>query len=121
MGLGLQADLGLQAAWLLNRAVAIFALLRCKSDASRGAARLKKLALHHLRRKHLWIPAELFAQQAPVEARTRILFAARRDVLVAGDVRDRVVLRDRGAQARERLVLRLFEGLAFEAFELDAD
>ena len=63
MGLGLQADLGLQAAWLLNRAVAIFALLRCafafarllqrEQSASQGVTRLKKLALNHMWGKHL--------------------------------------------------------------------
>jgi len=40
MGRGLQADLGLQGAWLLNAAIAIFSLLRRGIGASRGAARL---------------------------------------------------------------------------------
>src|SRR5689334_8413982 len=103
MGRGLQADLGLQGAWLLHAAAAIFSLLRRGTGASRGAARLKKLALHHLRRKHLWTPAEVPAQQLPIEAGAGVLFSAWRNVLVAGDVRDGVVLRDGGAEAGQRL------------------
>jgi len=40
MGRGLQADLGLQGAWLLHCAPETFSLLRRGSGASRGAARL---------------------------------------------------------------------------------
>src|SRR5213595_802291 len=73
------------------------------------------------RRKPLARPREFALQARPVEARPRVLLAAGRDVLVAGDVRDRIALRDRGRQLRERLVLRGLEAVAFQAFELDAD
>src|SRR5687767_5778018 len=57
----------------------------------------------------------------PVEAGPRVQFAAWRDVLVASDVIDRVALRDGRQQALQRFVLPGFEGLAFQALELDAD
>src|SRR3954451_18223089 len=88
---GLWADLGLQPAWLLHRVPALSRLLRRKNGASQVTERLKKLARHHLVGKHLWTPAELRAQQAPVETGAGVLLAAGRDVLVACDVGDGVV------------------------------
>ena len=60
------------------------------------------------------------AQQRPVEARTGIVLAPRRDVLVADDRLDRIAARQRRRQSHQRVVLRSLEGLAFQAFELDA-
>src|SRR6186713_2222748 len=72
-------------------------------------------------RKHLPGPAELAPQQRPIEARTRVVLAPGRDVLVARHVADRVVLPQRGADHRQLLVLRRFEGLALQPFQFDAD
>ena len=41
-------------------------------------------------------------------------------MFVARDMRYRIVLRDRGAKVRQRLVLGHFEGAAFQAFQFDA-
>src|SRR5689334_3796282 len=58
---------------------------------------------------------------APVEARSGIAFAPRRNMLVARDGIERIALRAGGEQRRERRVLRRLERLSFESFELDAD
>jgi hypothetical protein len=60
-------------------------------------------------------------QALPVKARTRIVFAAGRDVLMAGDVRYRVVPVQGLAQPTQLLVLGVLEHIAFQAFEFDAD
>src|SRR5690349_23441778 len=60
-------------------------------------------------------------QTRPVEVRTGIGLAARRDVRVAGERFDRVVRRERLHERRERRVLRRFERRCVAAFELDAD
>ena len=57
----------------------------------------------------------------PVKASTRIVLAARRDVLMAGDVRYRVVPVQGLAQPTQLLVLGVLEQIAFQAFEFDAD
>src|SRR4051794_4233044 len=71
-------------------------------------------------REHLRRPTQFALQRRPREPRSRIVLAPRRDVLVPGDVRDRILLRDGGADDAERLVLRGLEGLALQPFELDA-
>src|SRR5512145_2156331 len=65
-------------------------------------------------------PAEFALQQGPFEAGAWVLLAHGRDVFVPRDVPDRIVLGDRRAHRRERLVLRGFEAAAFQPFELDA-
>ena len=57
----------------------------------------------------------------PVKARTRISLAAGRDVLMTGDVCDRVVPVQGLAQPTQLLVLGVLEQIAFQAFEFDAD
>src|SRR5688500_5153434 len=112
----LRADLGLQGAWLLKCTAARIALLRHTHGASAGVARLKiSSALQRGLGKHARVPAQLAPQPRPVEAGSGILFAARRDVLMARDEGDRIALRQRGAEARQGFVLRILEDVALEA------
>jgi hypothetical protein len=62
--LGLQPGFDLQPASRFTLQLALLASIRPKSSTSRRAARLKKLALRCLSRKHLWISAEFGAHHA---------------------------------------------------------
>ena len=56
----------------------------------------------------------------PVKTAARVLFALRRNVLVARHVGNGVVLGDGSAQASKCFVLSVFEMRAFQAFEFNA-
>ena len=60
-------------------------------------------------------------QARPVEAGAGVLLAPGGNMLVAGDVADGVLVRQRLAQLGQGVVLGGLEGLAFQAFQFDAD
>src|SRR5690606_28144796 len=66
-------------------------------------------------------PAQQPLQARPVEAVSRVVLAAGRDVLVARDVGNGKAPGNGVAQPRERGVLRGLEQATFQTFELDAD
>ena len=66
-------------------------------------------------------PGQRAAQGRPVEARAWVGLASRSDVLMPGNVDDRVLLGNGGQQAQQGFVLRVFKTVAFQAFEFDAD
>ncbi len=57
----------------------------------------------------------------PVEMRTGIGLASGRDMLMTGDVGNRVALRDCGGERRETCVLGITKRINIAAFEFDAD
>lgn len=66
-------------------------------------------------------PCQLLLQKRPIEARTRIVFASRRDVFVSRNVHHRKTLAQGLAQAHRGGVLGGLKEQAFQALKLDAD
>lgn len=60
-------------------------------------------------------------EMRPIEPGSRVLFAAGGNVFVAGNGAQGVMAAQLGAQLRELHILHGLEGLAFKAFEFDAD
>ncbi len=71
--------------------------------------------------KTLSVPTQGLAQTSPIEARSRILLSTWGDVLMSSDMRNRVPIPQLSAQVRQCFVLRVFEGVAFQAFEFNAN
>lgn len=66
-------------------------------------------------------PAQRVLQPGPQKALPRVFFSARCDVLMAGHMLNGVLNGQGGTQAGQGFVLRRFECLTFQSFELDAD
>lgn len=64
---------------------------------------------------------QLGLQLGPIKTGAWVLLAAWRNVLMAGNVGERVVAGQGMAQLAQRLVLGCFKALAFQAFQLNAD
>ena len=60
-------------------------------------------------------------QALPVKARSRISFAARCNVLMAGHMLNRVVPKQVKTEPTELHILGVFEHITLQTFELDAD
>ncbi len=66
-------------------------------------------------------PSHTVLKSQPVEPRTGIFFPAWRNVLMSGNVGDGVMAAQCGAQTSEIFVLLVFEGVAFEPLEFNAN